>query len=237
VGSLSINQVSQGGATPWVSTNNWTIRSNIFQNCGFMALSQIEEYETGQTSSGLVVDNNLFTLTSEGWLKLQGGSGATLTHNTARNIGGGAIGDNWYIEILNLNPGSTVKDNIGNWISYGYNDQSGTGWVAASTINHNYLIDNASMGCSNITPFLPAGDNCVASSAAMMFVNAASADAGGDYHGYKLTASSPGYRAATDGTDVGVNFTTLDAALQIGGGGAASSTIKGLVLGGPAVIH
>lgn len=44
------------------------------------------------------------------------------------------------------------------------------------------------------------------------FVNYAGAVA--DYHGYALASSSLGYKAASDGTDMGVNFAALDAALQ-----------------------
>lgn len=35
-----------------------------------------------------------------------------------------------------------------------------------------------------------------------------------DYHGYALTSSSLGYKAASDGTNMGVDFAALDAALQ-----------------------
>jgi hypothetical protein len=48
-------------------------------------------------------------------------------------------------------------------------------------------------------------------------------EAGGDYHSYELTAGSPGHNAASDGTDVGVNFAALDGAL----GGAVSAGLSG----------
>ena len=63
----------------------------------------------------------------------------------------------------------------------------------------------------------------------MDFVNLANGNAingfgaGGDDHSYKLTAGSPGHNAASDGTDIGVNFVALDAAL----GGAVSAGLSG----------
>jgi hypothetical protein len=44
-----------------------------------------------------------------------------------------------------------------------------------------------------------------------------------DYHGYQLSTSSPFYRQASDGTDVGVNFTLLDQALYATQAGSVHS--------------
>src|SRR5262249_20351092 len=66
-------------------------------------------------------------------------------------------------------------------------------------------------------------DQIKSSPGAVGFVNQASCYAitgygsGGDYHQCALAGGSSGHLAASDGTDIGVNFTMLDAALNRSG--------------------
>lgn len=203
---IALNQANQVGSTPWVRNYNWTISNSIFKNYTYMILSLQEEYESGINSANVNFTNCLLTTSKGSFISINGGSGVSITHSTVRNLGGG-IGYNAFIVVQGNSSGTIIKDNIGNWSVYGYVDFS-TVW-SPSQRNHNYYIDNASQSFS-----APTGDFRVANDAAMLFVNVTSADAGGDYHGYQLQAGSPGKSAASDGTDVGVNFTTLDAALE-----------------------
>jgi hypothetical protein len=102
-------------------------------------------------------------------------------------------------------------------------------------LNHNYLIDNLSVGFSPPAG-VPGGTTNVreANDAAMGFTDITGCDNGSNYHGCKLTSGSPGHNAASDGTDVGVNFAALDAALNGGGAGAVGGPIT---IGGPVTWH
>lgn len=232
---IGINQANQNGATPWVSVNNWTITNNLFKHYTYQKSSLKEEYESGEVSTNLLFSNNLLTNTNASFFNFEGGDGMTVTHNTVRNNGtgsGSGGGYNGFIVALSVNTNSVVKDNIGNWVLYGYLDFSPLGdW--APTRNHNYLIDNLSQ---SFTP--PTGDVKVVNDAAMGFTNVTSADAGGDYHGYKLTSGSVGHLAASDNKDVGVDFDLLDAALS---GSTPPSTptttLRKVTVGGHVVIR
>ncbi len=206
--ALALNQANQNGSTPWVTLNNWTIQSNIFRNLSYQLISLLEEYLTGSISTSFSITNNVLTNSMGAFIALDGTVGATFAHNTVRNFGAGSLGNNAFF-MINRGPNTTltIQNNIGNWVTYGYNDL--VGGFAPTTRDHNFLIDNLSQG---FTP--PTGDTRVPDDATMLFVNAAAADAGGDYHGYALQAGSPGHLACDSGTtDAGVNFTTLDAAL------------------------
>lgn len=211
---LAPNQANQIGATPWVTNNNWLVRSNLFLGYTYMKIGQTEEYETGAVSSGFTLDNNLMTPGDCSGFALEGGDSVTITHNTVRNTGGGATcGASMWILVDGPETNSIVRDNIGLWNVGGYVICPGgscSGWTPAAC-NHNYLIggDTGSSGWQS-------GDVAVANDAAMGFTNITSADAGGDYHGYQLTGGSIGHNAASDGKDVGVDFVLLDAALSTG---------------------
>jgi hypothetical protein len=72
------------------------------------------------------------------------------------------------------------------------------------------LVINTSGGAP---PAYMSSDFVVNNTAAVGFVNAPGADAGGDYHGYALSSASAFKGRASDGTDPGVDFAALDAAL------------------------
>lgn len=218
---LGLNQASQNGDTPWVSLNNWAVTNNIFRSYPYQKISLREEYETGQVSSSFTFSNNLLTPNEASFMHLEGTDGVTIEFNTVRNFGdagGGSGGSNSLILAFNVNSNSIVRNNIGNWTINGY--VALDPWTPSRT--NNYLIDNDSQSFS-----APSGDVRVANDAAMVFTDVASADAGGDYHGYQLAAGSPGKNASTTGTDVGVNFAALDAALAGSQSNAGGSGLRG----------
>lgn len=227
---MGLNQASQNGDTPWTGVSNWVIRHNLFRNYTYQKFSLIEEFETGRVSSGVVFDNNILTQADGSFFSFEGGDSVTVTHNTTRNQGGiGGGGYNAFMVIFHTNTNSIVQDNIGNYVLYGYDLLDAIPWTP--TRSKNYLIDSTSQ---NFTP--SAGDVRVPNDAAMLFVNAASADAGGDYHGYQLQAGSPGHNASTTGNDVGVNFATFDAA-QAGVSLPTSTTSGGKTATGGKTAH
>jgi hypothetical protein len=214
---IGMNQTSQSGDTPWTECSNWVIKNNIFKGMGLTKLSMQEEYFSGGTSTGFVFENNLCTPANVSFFSFEGTNDARVEHNTARNQGAGAIGLNFYVGTTHPNTNSVFRNNVGNFVLYGYNIESGS-WVTP-TVAKNYIINSHSV--VGAAGYPGSTDVIVTDDAAMLFVNASAADAGGDYHGYQLQAGSPGHLQATDGRDVGVDFTLLDAALSGTSGGGA----------------
>jgi hypothetical protein len=230
--AFGLNQSSQSGDTPWSECSRWTVRSNLFKWLTFQKVSLQEEYFSGGQSNSFVFTNNLLTPCTVAFFSPEGTNDVTITHNTVRNLGGGAIGLNDFFDVqARVNTNNRVRDNIGNYVSYGYNGPLATTWPGVIR-EHNYIIDNLSVGF--IQSDIGATDVRVATDAAMGFVNITDADAGGDYHGYKLTVGSIGHNAATDLKDVGVDFALLDAALGgtvASGGGGFGGPFGGSVVG------
>jgi hypothetical protein len=84
-------------------------------------------------------------------------------------------------------------------------------YFAPYTWDHMLLLNSSGVYANaSLASIYPSGTSLVTSYTG--FVNYGGAVA--DYHGYALTSSSVGYKAASDGTDMGVDFAALDAALQ-----------------------
>jgi hypothetical protein len=130
------------------------------------------------------------------------------------------------------------RDNIVHSGSYFFNPKNA---YPSLDTKHNIVIDNTRQCNGNPTycnGWKPStGDQIKANPGAVGFVNQASCYAitgfgsGGDYHHCALAGGSSGHLAASDGTDIGVNFTMLDRALNRGG----SDSSKGSAVGGGAV--
>jgi len=142
------------------------------------------------------------------------------THNTIR----GVTGSMWRQDVQPGSPGVVYRDNIIHsgvyWLQ---------GWSASfpgGVKDHNVIINNS----GNAPPAGYQTDFIVANDAAVGFVNVSGADAGDDYHGYALSSGSPFKGRASDGTNPGVDFAALDAAL---GGSLPPPRPPGGTLGGP----
>lgn len=228
-GSAPINPVfsaNQDGTCPWAACNNNTFRSNLFLGIGRMVAVQGYVYHSTIPPVGtLTVTNNLFDgterITFMDTATDLGGSGWVVTHNTVRGITNSIFHDisSETQPVSNV----TFKDNIVTSGGYFFNPNTA---YPSKTEDHNVIINNS----GGAAPGYTSGDFVVADDAAVGFVNVTGADAGGDYHGYALAVGSSYKNAASDGTDVGVNFTTLDAA--IGGFSTERKTKKGRVIRG-----
>lgn len=227
--SIALSQANQNGSTPWVTLNTWLIENNLFDGYVYMKIHLQEEYETGALSTNCIIRNNLFRAAQGSTVSFEGGDSLQVLHNTFRNMagGGGAYGGyTAWVVAFGPNTNALLRDNIGALEFYGV-DQIDP--MTSPTIDHNFLIDRDSQN-----PDVPAGITKVTNDAAMGFVDSVGADAGGDYHGYALTVGSTYHHAASDGTDPGVNFAALDAAL----GGLTPVQVQGkTTLGGKAVFQ
>jgi hypothetical protein len=227
-GSAPINSAfstDQDGTAPWVACNNNVFRNNLFRGLGRMVTVQTYPYHPAVHPVGtLTVTNNLFDGTSRDTFMDTGapdgtGSGWVVTHNTVRGITKAIMFQ------LNTGPSPTTpnvtfRDNIVTSGGYFFNPSDA---YPGKVEDHNVVINTS--GAS--APSYMSADFLVTSDAAVGFVNVTGADTGGDYHGYALASTSPFKGRASDGTDPGVNFVTLDAALGGGGGGGTTASSTG----------
>ncbi|MGH9024290.1 MAG: hypothetical protein ACRDV9_14545, partial [Acidimicrobiia bacterium] len=217
--SLSLTAGNQDGDSPWGTVKNVTIINNYFKGTGHIIVNLTGPYHTSVPGENVLIHNNLMTGNLDKLYMAQGsgGSNVTITHNTV-----GGITSNSMLFWVTPTPGMVVKDNIFKSGSYWFNctidGKLSTCWPGMVQ-DHNVLVNTS----GNAPPSYTSTDFVVTNDAAVGFVNVTDADAGGDYHGYALASTSPFKGRASDGTDPGVNFAVLDAALSSSGSAGALS--------------
>jgi hypothetical protein len=215
--------ISTSGGFPWAGLYNVTISNNWWKRMtnwdriyGFpFGGPALEDNEYTSVRSGPVtITNNLIESGVHNILSsMTGADNVTLTHNTYPGMttspGGSMIfGTGTYSSDF------IFKDNILPNNEYGLNGQVGVGvsstWPSLVQ-NHNVIIDNRS-------PDTVIGDGPLNSRYPNDFIATTHAAVGWtDEAGrnFRLASSSTYKNAASDGTDVGVNYTTLLAALGL----------------------
>jgi hypothetical protein len=156
-------------------------------------------------------------------METEGGCSWTVTHNTVRGT--------TYSIFFDLSEGRLPTPNVlfrDNIVTSGKYFFAANSSYPGKIEDHNVIINNSGAQA----PSYMSNDFVVTSDDAVGFVNATGADAGGDYHGYALASSSPFKGRASDGTDPGVNFATLDAALALGGSSSSPTGGTGSPTGG-----
>jgi hypothetical protein len=235
--TFELKAMAPNNGSPWATIKNVTVRNNLLLDNANAIYTPLLDYEqTSTPGHDILITNNLWQkvrpttsgVRVSGFLQTQGGYNVTVTHNTVRNAWGSAV-------VYNGGPGKVVngqdfgprnivfKDNIIDYGAYGFNYNNPNGYRGAWPPNGivestNVVINSA--GRTDPSPTQPGelpNSYIVPNDGAVGFVNAASADGGGDYHGYALASTSPFKGRASDGTDPGVNFAALDAALRSGG--------------------
>jgi len=228
---------NQYGDNPWAATNNNIFRSNLFNGVNsvfpgqpYNNLCPVAEAPSG---GGFQLTNNLFGAQSSTrlqalanalngrdwlinhntWVVIRPGGQSTIIMNNASigpttgvtfrdNVvwsGGDGTGNGGYFKPFSQFPGFVTNHNL-------YRDQRGG-------------VSPCPADCNGMKP--DASDKFVYSDVAVGMVNLADClavdgfNSGGNYHSCALSNTSPGHRAASDGTDIGVNFDQLDAALGI----------------------
>lgn len=210
-GAAPINgafQRNQDGSSPWMTSTNIQFTNNLFLGLGAVVVSFNDPYHSTKPGGGFVFSNNLIDNASKlQFILAGGGSNWTIRHNTVRGNTNSIMmysGDGPINAI-------TFRDNIvisgPYWFNGGPND------FPNKTEDHNVIINTS----GSPPPSYTSSDFVVSSATAVGFVNVTSADGGGDYHGYALASTSPFKGRASDGTDPGVNFEALDAALSSSG--------------------
>ncbi|NQW30140.1 MAG: T9SS type A sorting domain-containing protein [Ignavibacteria bacterium] len=223
---------TEDGGSPQADVSDITISNNIIRHVGAgIAISGSDDGK-GIRSKRIKIFNNLFEDVNgpaygdqntagpnDGtFLKIGQPQDVIVDHNTIFQTG--AI--TWAYQI---SPGFTFTNNVTNSLrsSGGYQGVYGPGYAQGNTtIAHffpditdqnqrftkNVLIGTDSTKYSMFTPtsknFFPKTAN------AIRFVDFAKGAS--DYHNYALQTQSPFHNIATDGNDVGVNFSRLDSA-------------------------
>jgi len=219
--------LNQNGSNPWAATDNNTFRNNLMSGVGSVFSSTYNSYcPTKPSASNIVFSNNLLGYAGAGryafFLNSANGNNWTVTHNTVRGASNSIFHPSCTpggCDVSNVVFRDNIVDTGSYWIqTLDQNPSSYPGMIQ----DHNVMINTA----GSPPPPYTSADAIATNAGAVGFVSVTSADAGDDYHGYGLAATSPFKGRASDGTDPGVNFTNLDAALAGGTEGTLAAPVN-----------
>jgi hypothetical protein len=204
------------GKFPWTVVQDVTVRNNIIRHSGG-GIALLGQDTVSQRLQRVSISNNLWydidvtKWTGTGWWlqyssPIAGAVDVVVEHNTALMTNMTMI-----FTGLASSPVMTFRNNL---VSYGalgiYGDGIGPNanatiayFVPGSTFSTNVFVNNT--GASWPPSNYPATSRFASSIAAVGFTDSANDN-------YQLTSGSPYHNAATDGTDIGVDFAALAAA-------------------------
>ncbi|MCU1385700.1 MAG: hypothetical protein JWL71_4397 [Acidobacteria bacterium] len=220
--SIVVTPRNQSGNAPWAVTRNITVRSNVIRHvAAVFNISGWDDLHTALQTENISIENNLVYDVStaynlpghaaNGWFAILGNAPKNITfdHNTVDSNGnnlmrlyaGVAPGGATHIV------GLVMTDNSWRTNTYGIAGDQHTGgtdslnfYAPGATVVGNAFAGGAAKA-------YPTGNDFPALAAWLAdFVSVAAAN-------YQLLAISPLNNRSSDGTDTGVNFTTLNAAL------------------------
>lgn len=254
--TMGTTSYNQSGGSPWTGvlnatySNNWINSFNVafFDPCA-------DPYYINTPCVNLVVRNNLATNpdncvgspcsgsatsgVTNNWLEGKGGINISITHNSVLTgypsayIGAGTIKSQLADANYYSQPALTFRDNLwGFGAGMVCNDHQPSDCWPSYVEDHNLMALNVNPPDNNpATQFPSATSHTAANWAAVLFTNTCASV----LTDCKLQAGSPGHNAASDGTDIGVNITTLAAAL--GSTSPSSSAKGGMTIKGGVTIH
>lgn len=230
---------TEGGGSPQAEVSDITISNNIVRNVGAgITLSGRDDNSTGNRSKRINILNNLFENidgAKYGDLNVNGPNDGTfikigepedlvINHNTIFQTGP----ITWAGKVMT---GFSYTNNISNSKaqSAGYQGIYGPGFQHGNKTIANYFPDVTDANQRINKNVLIAGDaskytnyNTISKNyfpAAAINVGFKDFAKGAiDYRNYALTSSSPYYKDATDGKDLGVDFAMLDSAMKVSRG-------------------
>jgi len=209
----------RGGAAPWTTVADITLRNNIIRHVGSgISLLGMDDGHVSQRVQRLVISNNLmddidgaqfsssgriFQLTAPNKPNAAA-LDIEMAHNTCvyGSAGNGFITAGDTVPVIDR---FVFRDNLTNRGQYGLHGSGqaeGTG-----TLNHYFLnwafMKNAIFGGSGSGTNYPADNFFAKNIAQVQFVDSAAGN-------YRLAASSPYRNAASDGSDIGVNMDVIE---------------------------
>jgi parallel beta helix pectate lyase-like protein len=205
------------GANPWATLENITIRNNwkretsTFHNGHILGIQMEDNLATSKRGHGMLIENNLFEGSTSPLAQIGGSDDVVFRHNTAVARQGNPD-VSMQFGYAAANPGSSMQDNIVYNGEYGMNCQLGgmSACWPGLVMGKNVIVDNRSLAqqqtygpLGNIYP----GANFYPTAVSQIgFVNPAAGD-------WALGPASPYKGMGTNGSDPGVNMTTLLAAI------------------------
>jgi hypothetical protein len=190
---------NQDGTAPWSTLQDITFTNNVVRNSPQgVNLLGLDNLQTSQRASGLNLSNNLFSRISGTFLTIQGYYNVSLKHNTHLQAGNimTMYGDPSLGFVANDN--LTIRENTGYGIK---GDATGEGTIALTTFAPGFVFQKNAVALANATIY-PLGDFYPTQITQIGFTDYANGD-------YRLLSTSPYHNAATDGKDLGVDFSTL----------------------------
>jgi hypothetical protein len=213
---------NQGGTAPWTVVRDIIVQSNIIRHvaAGFN-ISGYDDLATSEQTQNITIRNNLLYDVSTAWatpnhpangrLAIVGGGprNITFSHNTVDNNGSSTIflyggfsrtGTSIVgFEVTN----NLLRDNL-----YGlFGDNAGKGAAALNAYAPNAIVLRNTWAGGAANQYPAGNDFPTLAQWQGDFVNYAAAD-------YHLKPTSPSKHSGTDGSDLGVDFTMLDAAMN-----------------------
>ncbi len=217
-GVLGLPPTNQNGTAPWITISNVTIQSNWIdpitpsacKRSSFIFIDH-EDLHTVSPSNNYVVTNNFFGAGIQNVLGERPATGGTwsFTHNTALNTVGG-FDYNGVVTGLAPLTGWVWSNNIANYMSYGFNCLTGGGLAGcwpSGVFQNNVMTDTQAVGY---------GTSVWGTGSVLAPIPTATSQIGfTDLAGqvYSLAVTSPYKGMGTGGSDPGVDWTALLAAL------------------------
>ena len=221
--SLVFTPRNQDNTAPWSVVQNITVQNNVIRHVA--AVFNILGYDNDSTSrqtNNIIIRNNLIYDVStaystagnpgNGWLAVIGNGPRDITfdHNTVDNDGADTI---VFYEAVSYPattaiPGVVITNNLLRDNLYGiFGSNSQPGTVTLNTYAPGAVVVGNAIGGADPARYPGGNDYPSLSQWLAGFVNRTAAD-------YRLVSTSPWKGSATDGTDKGVNFSALNAALN-----------------------
>ncbi len=219
--SILMTPRNQSGTAPWSVVKNITVQNNVIRHvAAAFNISGYDNLAASQQTSDIIIRNNLLYDVSTSWGTTSnpaparfavigaGPKNVTIDHNTIDSNGSSTIfiyggysltGVQIYGFICTNN---LLRDNA--YAIYG--DKYGEGLVGLNFYTPNGTVIANAFGGGQAKLYPTGNDFPTMAQWQADFVNVAAAD-------YRLVSSSLSNNAATDGKDIGVDFTELNAAL------------------------
>jgi hypothetical protein len=220
--SILFTPRNQDNTAPWSVVQNVTVQNNVIRHVAavFNVLGYDDNAVSRQTNNIVIRNNLVYDVSTaystdgnpaNGWFAVIGNGprDITIDHNTVDNDGNDTI---MFYEAAGAPAttqiyGVTITNNLLRDNAYGiFGNNSQEGMVSLNTYAPGSIVlRNAIAGADSRYP--PNNDFPTLAQWLADFVNRAAAD-------YRLVATSLSKGGATDGTDIGVNFATLNAAMS-----------------------
>jgi len=225
--SILFTPRNQSGTAPWSVVKNVTVQNNVIRHvAAVFDVLGVDNLATSQQTHGIAIKNNLIYDVStayatpgnpaNGWVAIVSGGSYDITfdHNTIDSAGNDTIV--FYPESSSLVTvsGFELTNNLLRDNQYGIlGSSTAPGSASIAQYAPNAYVHRNAIGGASVQTYPADNDYPTLAGWVAGFLNASGAD-------YRLAASSPFIGAASDGSDQGVNFSTLNAAMS----GSSSST-------------